>query len=367
MPIIKLKSNSTASAIPTVSNLILGELAINTFDGIIYYKKDNGTASVIKLLNSQDIDIDSNFVTNSDDKIPSQKAVKTALDNKVTSANNVGSGSGTIFRDKTTVNLNFKSIKSGSTNTITITNNADDVTLDVPSSYSPFNKNTGFFEDFINNATITPYMISTVATGTNTVATIPTFGGTDQRIGILLQSTGASATGTAFLTGGGTISLLNLGNLAIGNSVTVAINIRIPTLSVGGQRFIYFFGLGDQNGATESTDGAYFKYTDNLSAGQFEFVTANNSTRVATASGITVAAGTQYNLKVIVTNILGTLTAFWYINGNQVGTTTTGLPITTGRDLTIFTGIQKTVGTTARTVEVDWVYLNYETNRSINI
>jgi len=83
MPVIKLKSNAVASTVPTTGQLELGEVAINTFDGEAYYKKDDGIASIVKLLNNQDIDIDSSFTANSDTKVPSQKAVKTALDNKV--------------------------------------------------------------------------------------------------------------------------------------------------------------------------------------------------------------------------------------------------------------------------------------------
>jgi len=43
-------------------------------------------------------------------------------------AANVGTGAGTIFRDKTSVTLNLKTIKAGTG--VTITNNTDDITLD---------------------------------------------------------------------------------------------------------------------------------------------------------------------------------------------------------------------------------------------
>ena len=36
---IKLRRSATAGAIPTTSNLDLGELALNTYDGKIYMKK----------------------------------------------------------------------------------------------------------------------------------------------------------------------------------------------------------------------------------------------------------------------------------------------------------------------------------------
>ena len=47
---IKLKRSAVESKIPTVSNLSLGELAINTFDGKVFLKKDvSGTESIVTL------------------------------------------------------------------------------------------------------------------------------------------------------------------------------------------------------------------------------------------------------------------------------------------------------------------------------
>ncbi len=40
---IRLRRSNTAGAIPTAGNLNLGELAINTADGALYFKKGDGT------------------------------------------------------------------------------------------------------------------------------------------------------------------------------------------------------------------------------------------------------------------------------------------------------------------------------------
>mgnify|MGYP003133116992 CR=1 FL=1 len=40
--VIKLKRSSTAGAVPSTSDLAIGEIAINTFDGKLYAKKDQG-------------------------------------------------------------------------------------------------------------------------------------------------------------------------------------------------------------------------------------------------------------------------------------------------------------------------------------
>jgi hypothetical protein len=46
---IKLKRSATSGAVPTTSALALGEMAINTHDGKVYIKKDDGAESVIQV------------------------------------------------------------------------------------------------------------------------------------------------------------------------------------------------------------------------------------------------------------------------------------------------------------------------------
>lgn len=47
--LIKLKRSAVAGKAPAVGDLALGELALNTYDGKLYTKKDNGTASIVDL------------------------------------------------------------------------------------------------------------------------------------------------------------------------------------------------------------------------------------------------------------------------------------------------------------------------------
>ena len=44
---IILKRSAAANTIPTTANLSLGELAINTYDGKLYTKIDNGTLAYL--------------------------------------------------------------------------------------------------------------------------------------------------------------------------------------------------------------------------------------------------------------------------------------------------------------------------------
>lgn len=46
---IKIKRSAVSGKAPTTTDLELGELAVNTFDGKLYTKKDNGTASVVQI------------------------------------------------------------------------------------------------------------------------------------------------------------------------------------------------------------------------------------------------------------------------------------------------------------------------------
>jgi hypothetical protein len=46
---IRLRRSAVAGKAPAIGDLELGELALNTFDGKLYTKKDNGTASIVEL------------------------------------------------------------------------------------------------------------------------------------------------------------------------------------------------------------------------------------------------------------------------------------------------------------------------------
>lgn len=46
---IKIKRSSVSGKVPTTSQLELGELAVNTYDGKLYTKKDDGTVSIVEI------------------------------------------------------------------------------------------------------------------------------------------------------------------------------------------------------------------------------------------------------------------------------------------------------------------------------
>ena len=46
---IKLKRSPVASKVPVVADLELGELAVNTWDGKLYLKKNDGTDAIVEV------------------------------------------------------------------------------------------------------------------------------------------------------------------------------------------------------------------------------------------------------------------------------------------------------------------------------
>jgi hypothetical protein len=46
---VKIKRSAVQGRVPTTGDLQLGELAVNTYDGKLYTKKDNGTATIVEI------------------------------------------------------------------------------------------------------------------------------------------------------------------------------------------------------------------------------------------------------------------------------------------------------------------------------
>jgi hypothetical protein len=167
--------------------------------------------------------------------------------------------------------------------------------------------------------------------------------------GVVTGSTGTTTTGWASLGSG------NYANLFRFDGTTKVIwmtKLYIDTLRNGTDDYRITVGFGDNvgNGALPA-DGAYFLY-DSVSA-NWQYVTANNSSRTTAVSTVAVNALTTYILEV---EFDGTGFNF-YINGTLVNGSpvTTNTPITSGRETSHGIVITKTAGTTARTVNVDWV------------
>lgn len=112
---------------------------------------------------------------------------------------------------------------------------------------------------------------------------------------------------------------------------------------------------------TDSTDGAYFRYTHGTNSGKWEFKMANNSTVTTVDTGSTV--DTAYHRFTIIVNANAT-SAQAYIDGVAAGTAiTTNIPTT--RKSSAGFCITKSAGTTTRELWIDaWsIFMNFTTAR----
>jgi hypothetical protein len=66
---IIVKRSAVAGKVPTTTDLALGEIAVNTYDGKMYIKKDDGTASVIQVGGAGGGDVSSSSTSSTDNSI----------------------------------------------------------------------------------------------------------------------------------------------------------------------------------------------------------------------------------------------------------------------------------------------------------
>jgi predicted aconitase with swiveling domain len=105
--LVKLKRTSVAGRKPTTSNLELGELAINTYDGKIFFEKDSGTPSIREIATEDTYhfyttSLDSRYVNlTGDETIAGNKT----FSNNITIAGNLSVEGTTTTIDSTTLNI----------------------------------------------------------------------------------------------------------------------------------------------------------------------------------------------------------------------------------------------------------------------
>lgn len=200
-----------------------------------------------------------------------------------------------------------------------------------------------FFMDFEASGT-SP--LGTDTSGTGASASVEAAITNANQIGVRGLTTGSTATGRAAVVSG--LSSVRLGN----GAATLEGSFAIPTLSDGTNRFAFRFGFIDSTSA-DPADGVYFEYADDVSA-NWQACTASNSTRTKTAS--LTAVDTSFHTFKIVVNAGGTSASF-YIDGAEVSGSpiATNIPTGAGRETGWGFHQVKSVGTTARTSQCDWL------------
>lgn len=177
--------------------------------------------------------------------------------------------------------------------------------------------------------------------------------------GIISLSTAGSATSHATLIRSGEQVLPGSGT----GKYVFETDIQIVTLADGVQDFDVSAGFQDAYNVDGMlpTDGAVLiaDRSNATSATNWVFVTANGGARTPVDTGVAVAAGSWFCLRIVVDGTLATPAAFAYINDVLVGTITATLPNTTTHTTGSAISVKKNLGSTARLVYVDYGYLGY--------
>ena len=156
MALMKFKRSAVPAKVPSIADLALGELAINTYDGKVYTKKDNGTQSIVEV------------------------------------GGGGGGGSGTV------TSVSGTGTVSGLTLTGTVTTSGS-LTLGGTLALTS--------GDITSGLGYTPYNAANPAGYTNNVGTVTSVGGTGTVNGLTLSG---SVTSSGNLTLGGTLSGVDL-------------------------------------------------------------------------------------------------------------------------------------------------------------
>lgn len=136
---------------------------------------------------------------------------------------------------------------------------------------------------------------------------------------------------------------------------------RVNNNSDATDTFQYICGFFDIPTSVNQQDGAFFLYdaqgvsTGSASSGNWQLVTASNNVRTFTTSSVAIDNTNLQKLRIDV-NAAGTSVQF-YINDVLVGTHTTNIPTGAARVFGLGNLLQKSAGTTARTADIDYMYL----------
>ena len=221
-----------------------------------------------------------------------------------------------------------------------------------------------YFNEFLNTVGTATGGNDIIATnsgtgaGTNNVST-----GASNRVGLVRSTTGTTATGrtspgtssTACAFGGGTWAY--------------EIEINLAALSTVTQRYQLVIGFHDVQNAANQVDAIAFVYdeggvsTGSAASANWQTLTSSNSTRTWTTTGTAVATGWT-NLRIEVNAAGNSVT--YYVNGTAMGVShTTNIPTGTARVAGFGYLMIKSIGTTASTMDVDYLFCesDFTTNR----
>jgi hypothetical protein len=213
-----------------------------------------------------------------------------------------------------------------------------------------------YFNEFINSVTTASSGTDVQATNSGTSAASSAQATTAaNRPGLLRATTGTTATGRTAVSSAG--SVVRLG----GGAWSFEMDVNVTTLSNSTERFQLVIGFFDGTTAANQTDGAYFLYdegavsTGSTAAAYWQTVTTSNSARTFNTglTQTTVNAAQWYRLRIEVNAAANSIG--FYIDNVLVATHTANIPTASGRETGFGYLLIKSVGTTARTVDFDYM------------
>lgn len=213
--------------------------------------------------------------------------------------------------------------------------------LDFPSTTA------GYFRAIANGAGA---VVGNSNTGANTV---------ERAIGNIDCNSGTTAAGNAYLATPSSSGL----SPVLGPYLFLS-RVNVNTLSTLAERFQPFIGLHDAAAGTNTTDGIYWTYRDEVNA-NWLFSVASAGVRTENPSSKIVVAGEFIWLGFFV-NGLGTR-ADYFLSSDSVnwlieGSIAAGLP-TVAQMVAMSTGINKTLGVTPRILSIDFEGIRFATVR----
>lgn len=172
--------------------------------------------------------------------------------------------------------------------------------------------------------------------------------------GVIRIDTGTTTSGYTSIRGANNNSYkLSAGRIRMGALV------RVPTLSTGTETFYCFFGLKDATGglAGVTTNSVGIRYSSAVNSGKWQAFCSNGASSNVGDTGVTVTANQWYWLEIDV-SADGTAVQF-FVNGSRTNSFTsaiqTALPAT-ANVVHYPAEVQKSAGTTARSLDIDFYY-----------
>jgi len=162
--LVKLRRSATQSAIPTIGQLELGELALNTYDGKVYMKKDvGGTETIVQVGITNYPDSQTLSFGTDSDLVISHNGSNSII-------NQTGTGTLQIQVDESTV-LDISSSGLDITGNITLDGTVDGV--DVGQLKSDFDAHEHEGTQILSTGTTDGYVLTASGTGTSVWEAIP--------------------------------------------------------------------------------------------------------------------------------------------------------------------------------------------------